>query len=177
MFTSCVLIFVLVANFFTASAQIPCHASPQCCSALNALSKDKNFNNFVGQWAIENSHSKNAYNCVEDKCVMAYSQALLKHETPTNSCACNSTWIDVDALNAKCSKAGSSGGVICPSSEYLSAETKVLSIHNFYLNCIPTECNNPNDIESLENEATQNPLCKDIQKCQINFNCPSSTNV
>ena len=163
------ILFCIIIDFQT-NAQIPCHASTKCCSAMNILSKDKDFNNFVGHWAIENQNNKSAYNCATDKCVMAYSQALLKHETPTSSCSCNSTWVDVEALNAQCNKAG---GVICPSNEYLTDETKTLSVRNLFLNCIPNECNNPSDIKSLESEATQNPLCKDIQRCQINFNCPS----
>ena len=63
-------------------AQPPCNASEKCCSALTALESDTDFKNFIGQWAMENAKSKDAYNCATDKCVMAFSQALLKHEEP-----------------------------------------------------------------------------------------------
>jgi hypothetical protein len=171
-FHESLLFLVLICMATIVKAQIPCHASQTCCDALSVLAKDKDYNKFVGQWSIENQKSKNAYNCVTDSCVLAYSNAILKHETPAKSCACNSTWIDVDALKTKCSTAGSTGGLICPSDEYLYNQTKSLSVRNLFLNCLPKECTNPSDLKSLEIEATQNPLCKDMQTCRMQFDCP-----
>ena len=74
---------------------------------------------------MENAKSKDAYNCATDKCVMAFSQALLKHEEPPESCSCNSTWIQLDALRQHCSKAGN-GGTVCPLSEVIVDGQKVL---------------------------------------------------
>ena len=101
---------------------------------------------------------------------MAYSENLLHNKKPTESCNCNSTWIDVKELMTECT---SVGGVICPMNEYVTDSGTYLSVGNMFLNCLPNECNNENDIKAFEKMATENPFCKNGDTtCSIRFVCP-----
>ena len=164
------LLALIVSAIGFSLASPPCNASEKCCNALTALENDTAFKNFIGQWAIENARSKDAYNCATDKCVMAFSQALLKHEEPPESCSCNSTWIQLDSLRQHCSKAGN-GGTVCPLSEVIVDGQKVLDVNNLFPNCLPNECNNADDLAKFSEQAEQNPGCKTVQRCDLRFNC------
>ena len=161
---------LIVSAMGVTLAQLPCSASKKCCSAFTALENDKNFTNFVGKWAFENAKSKDAYNCATDKCVMAFSEAMLKHQEPPKSCSCNSTWVQLDTYRQQCSKAGN-GGTVCPSNEVVVDGQKVLVVNNLYPNCVPNECNNADDLAKLSQQAQQSPTCQGAQRCELKFNC------